>query len=157
MSAETSPTFASTPPASVSLLATLSPEAPFGAGTFQFTTVTRFFRVADKHGDFLVFSNVTSDDLLRIEAGREKRQHKFRFHFRPVDCRLEVTIPSFPHETICHALERAVILDIAKMGIQTTDYVFSGATKYQGQGGGGGGGSGEGDTTLVPTDPSGTP
>ncbi|KIH93203.1 hypothetical protein SPBR_03268 [Sporothrix brasiliensis 5110] len=75
------------------------------------------------------------------------------FPRRPTTAAWKFTIPSFPHETICHALERAAILDIAKMGTQTTDYVLSGATKYyQGQGGSGGGGSGEGDTTLVPID-----
>jgi hypothetical protein len=88
--------------------------------------------------------------MKQIEAGRERRRRKFRFHFRPEQKLLQITVPSYPHEVICGAINEIAIVAFSQMGLRTNDFGFVGATTYRGKGGSGGDGSGEGDSAFVP-------
>ncbi|EFX06509.1 hypothetical protein CMQ_6830 [Grosmannia clavigera kw1407] len=117
--------------------------------TATFSTVPNFFCFFDGcDKDFAIFQGVDPDTFSKIETGRQRRGRKLRFHYRPEQHQLLVTVPNFEHDTATWTISAALYHDLNNMGLSYNDLVPSGTTKF----GDGGSGKecGEADAAFMP-------
>ncbi|EPE06839.1 dead deah box dna helicase [Ophiostoma piceae UAMH 11346] len=116
--------------------------------TRPFTSVVKLFRVLyAQNGDFVVFQGVEPATFPKVEAARERRGSKVRFHYYPAHQRLLVTTPNLPHEIVHGKLTAAIYRDLGHMGLRDIDLEPAGSTTCLGSGGS----SAEPDASFMPT------
>ncbi|KAJ9139452.1 hypothetical protein NKR23_g7989 [Pleurostoma richardsiae] len=105
-----------------------------GAPTIRFTDPTQLFQAIDHiSGDFVIVTDVSSDDFARIELERERERRAFRFRRYHADAHiLVVTIPTKLHEELHIQLNRTYDHKLVRMGLEHS-WIMMGSATFRAQ------------------------